>query len=158
MGINAWGHMGIGGPINPARWFPLCNNHARLPRVLAVVMIAALLPACSASQFSGMPTLLGGETADTPRESATPPAFPAVHDMPAARPVPVLTDAQQKQTEAELVAARDKQIGAPAKPDAQKKVADKKSTEKKSTEKKQQTAKQAAPTTASNDSQSADPQ
>jgi hypothetical protein len=122
-------------------------------------MIAALLPACSASQFSGMPTLLGGEAADTPRESATPPAFPAVHDMPAARPVPVLTDEQQKKAEAELVAARDKQIGAPAKPDAQKKVAEKKSTDKKSTEKKQQTAaKQAAPTTASNDSRNADPQ
>ncbi|MBV9239223.1 MAG: hypothetical protein JOZ94_25575 [Xanthobacteraceae bacterium] len=120
-------------------------------------MIAALLPACSASQFAGMPTLLGGETADTPHESATPPAFPAVHDMPAARPVPVLTDAQQKQAEAELVAARDKQIGAPAKPDAQKKVADKK--DKKSTEKKQQTAaKQAVPTTASNDNQNANPQ
>jgi hypothetical protein len=149
--------MGIGGPIKPACWFSLCNNHARLPRAIAVVMIAALLPACSASQFAGMPTLLGGETADTPRESATPPAFPAVHDMPAARPAPVLTDEQQKKAEAELVAARDKQIGAPAKPDAQKKVADKK--DKKSTEKKQQTAvKREAPATASNENQSADPQ
>ena len=150
--------MGIGGPIKPARWISLCNNHARRPRAIAaVVMIVALLPACSASQFAGMPTLLGGETADTPRESATPPAFPAVHDMPAARPVPVLTDEQQKKAEAELVAARDKQIGAPAKPDAQKKVADKK--DKKSTEKKQQTAaKREAPATASNDGQSADPQ
>jgi hypothetical protein len=129
--------MGIGGPIKPAQWFLLCNNHARLPRAIAVVMIAALLPACSASQFSGMPTPLGGETADTPRESATPPAFPAVHDMPAARPVPVLTDEQQKKAEAELVAARDKQIGPPA---------------------KQQTVKRAAPTTASNENQSADAQ
>ena len=146
--------MGIGGPIKPARWFSLCNNHARLPRAIAVVMIAALLPACSASQFAGMPTLLGGETADTPRESATPPAFPAVHDMPAARPAPVLTDEQQKKAEAELVAARDKQIGAPAKPDAQKKVADTKSTGKK----QQAAAKRAAPTTASNDSQNADAQ
>jgi hypothetical protein len=150
--------MGIGGPIKRARWFSLCNNHARPPCAIAVViMIAALLSACSASQFAGMPTLLGGETADTPRESATPPAFPAVHDMPAARPVPVLTDEQQKKAEAELVAARDKQIGAPAKPDAQKKVADKK--DKKSTDKKQQAAaKQSAPSTASNDSPSADPQ
>jgi hypothetical protein len=157
MGINAWGHMRIGGPIKPARCFSLCNNHAKLPRVVAVVLLAALLPACSASQFSGMPSLLGGETANTPRESPTPPAFPAVHDMPAARPVPVLTDAQQKQAEAELVAARDKQIGAPAKSDAQKKVADK--TDKKSTEKKQQTAaKQQAPTTASNENQGANAQ
>ena len=154
MGINAWGHMGIGEPIKPARWFPLCNNHARLPRILAVVMIAALLPACSASQFSAMPTLLGGETADTPREFATPPAFPAVHDMPAARPVPALTDAQQKQAEAELVAARDKQIGPPAKPEAPKKVADKKSSAKK----QQTAAKPPAPTTASNDGQSSDSQ
>jgi hypothetical protein len=147
--------MGIGGPIKPAQWLSLCNNHARLPRAIAVVvLIAALLPACSASQFAGMPTLLGGETPDTPRESATPPAFPAVHDMPAARPVPVLTDEQQKKAEAELVAARDKQIGAPAKSDTQKKVADKKSTEKK----QQTAAKRAAPTTASNDSQNADAQ
>jgi len=158
MGINSWGHMGIGGPIKPARRLLLCNNRARLPRTLAVMIIAALLPACSASQFSGMPTLLGGETAGTPRESPTPPAFPAVHDMPAARPMPVLTDEQQKQAEAELVAARDKQIGAPAKPDAEKTVADKKSTEKKSTEKKQQAAAKRVPATASNESQSADPQ
>jgi hypothetical protein len=145
--------MGIGGPIKPARWFSLCNKHAKLPRAIAVVMIAALLPACSASQFSGMPTLLGGETVDTPRESATPPAFPAVHDMPAARPVPAMTDEQQKKAEAELVAARDKQIGAPAKPDPQKKVAEKKSAEKK----QQAVAKPAAPATASNENQSADP-
>jgi hypothetical protein len=71
--------------------------------------------------------------------------------------VPVLTDEQQKKAEAELVAARDKQIGAPAKPDAQNKVADKK--DKKSTEKKQQTAaKRATPTTASNENQNADAQ
>ncbi len=106
-----------------------------------------------------MPTLLGGETSDTPKESPTPPAFPAVHDMPPSRPVPVLTEEEQKKAEAELVAARDKQIGATAKPEAQKKVADKKTADKKSTAKKQQTAaKQAAPTTASNDSPSADPQ
>jgi hypothetical protein len=144
--------MGIGGPIKPAQGFPLCNNHARLPRAIAVVMIAALLPACS-----GMPSVLGGETADTPHESATPPAFPAVHDMPAARPVPVMTEEQQKQAEADLVAARNKQIGAPAKPDAQKKVADKK--DKKSTDKKQQAAaKPAASTTASNENPSPNPQ
>jgi hypothetical protein len=147
--------MGIGGPIKPSRLFSLCNNHARLPRVVAVVMIAALLPGCSASQFfSGMPAAIGGETADTPRESANPPAFPAVHDMPAARSVPAMTEEQQKRAEADLVAARDKQIGAPVKPEAQKKVA-----EKKATEKKQQTAaKRAASTTASNESKSTDPQ
>jgi hypothetical protein len=144
--------MGIGGPIKPARGFLLCNNHARLLRAIAVATIVALLPACSASQFSGMPTLLGGETSDTPRESATPPAFPAVHDMPAARPVPAMTEEQQKQAEAELVAARDRQNGAPAKPEAQKKTA-----EKKSTDKKQQTAaKKTAPNTAAAESQSAD--
>ncbi len=155
MGINSWGHMGIGGPIKPSRIFSLCNNHASLPRVVAVVMIAALLPGCSASQFfSGMPSAIGGETANTPREPDNPPAFPAVHDMPAARPVPVMTEEQQKQAEADLVAARDKQIGAPAKPEAQKKV-----VEKKSTEKKQQTAaKRAASSTVSNESQSSDPQ
>ncbi len=78
--------------------------------------------------------------------------------MPPSRPVPVLTEAEQKKAEAELVAARDKQIGVPVKPEAQKKTADKKGADKKSTAKKQQTAaKQAASTTASNDSPSADP-
>jgi len=105
-----------------------------------------------------MPTLLGGEAPAAPRESATPPAFPAVHDMPPTRSVPVMTEAEQKQAEAELVAARDKQIGAPAKPEAQKKSADKKATEKKQqTAAKQPATKQPAPTTASNDSQSGDP-
>ena len=78
--------------------------------------------------------------------------------MPPTRSVPVMTEAEQKQAEAELVAARDKQIGAPAKPEAQKKSADKKATEKKQqTAAKQPAAKQPAPTTASNDSQSGDP-
>lgn len=63
-----------------------------------------------------------------------------------------MTEEQQKRAEADLVAARDKNIGAPAKPDAQKKVA-----EKKSTEKKQQTAAKAS-TTASSESPSSDPQ
>ena len=147
--------MGIGGPIKPSRLFSLCNNHARLPRVVAVALIAALLPGCSASKiFSGVPSAVGGETADTPREAANPPAFPAVHDMPAARSVPAMTEEQQKRAEADLVAARDKNIGAPAKPDAQKKVADKKSTEKK----QQTAAKRAASTTVSSESQSSDPQ
>jgi hypothetical protein len=65
-----------------------------------------------------------------------------------------MTEEQQKRAEAELVAARDKQIGAPAKPEAQKKVADKKATEKK----QQTAAKRAASTTASNESKSTDPQ
>ncbi len=65
-----------------------------------------------------------------------------------------MTEEQQKRAEADLVAARDKNIGAPAKPDAQKKVADKKSTEKK----QQTAAKRAASTTVSSESQSSDPQ
>jgi hypothetical protein len=122
--------MGIRRPIKPrsSRW--LCNNRASHLRVAAVVAIAALLPACSATQMSGLPTSIGGEPGNTPQASATPPAFPAVHDMPPARPVPVMTEAEQKQAEAELVAARDRNIN-PAAAAAAKKQAQQQQAQKK---------------------------
>ncbi len=58
---------------------------------------------------------MGGETPNTPQAPANPPAFPAVHDMPPARTVPVMTEEEQKQAEAELVAARDRQAVTAAK-------------------------------------------
>lgn len=69
---------------------------------------------------------MGGETRETPRAPASPPAYPAVHDMPPPRTVPVLTDDEQRQAEAELVAARDRQTNPAARkpavqPQAQKK-------------------------------------
>jgi hypothetical protein len=112
-------------PIKPRSWLWLYNSHASHLRVAAVVMIAALLPACTATQFADLPSQIGGETAGTPRAPASPPAYPAVHDMPPPRRVPVMTDDEQRQAEAELVAARDRQTNPaskkPATQQAQKK-------------------------------------
>jgi hypothetical protein len=101
--------MGTERPIKPGPWLWLRTSHASHLRVAAALMLAALLPACSASQFAQMPSVMGGETADTPRAPANPPAYPAVHDMPATRPVPLMTEQEQKAAEAELIAARDRQ-------------------------------------------------
>jgi hypothetical protein len=65
-----------------------------------------------------MPTQLGGMPANTPQPSAAPAAYPAVHDMPPPRQSAVLTDAEQKQAEAELAALRArqaKQVATPSK-------------------------------------------
>lgn len=126
--------MGIRRPIKPCSWLGLCNSQASHRRVAAVVMIAALLPACSATQFADLPSAIGGETRETPRAPANPPVYPAVHDMPPPRQVPVMTDDEQRQAEAELVAARDRQANpASKKPAAQQ------------APKKQQTAAKQAP-------------
>jgi hypothetical protein len=59
--------------------------------------------------FSDLPTSVGGLPANTPERPSTPPAYPAVHDMPPARPDAVLTDAEQKKAAQDLIAARDRQ-------------------------------------------------
>ena len=48
---------------------------------------------------------MGGEAAGTPSAPASPPAFPAVHDMPPARAAPILTEDQQRQAEARALLA-----------------------------------------------------
>jgi hypothetical protein len=109
--------MGTGRPINPRSRLWLRHRQASQLRLAAVVAIAALLPACT-SQLAQLPAAVGGEAAGTPQAPANPPAFPPVHAMPPARPVPVMTDEEQKQAEAELIAARDRQN----KPGSQKQV------------------------------------
>jgi hypothetical protein len=78
---------------------------------MALILALALpmgLGAC-ASTFSGMPTQMGGMPADTPQPAAAPAAYPAVHDMPPPRQNAVLTEAEQKQAEADLAALRARQ-------------------------------------------------
>ena len=88
------------------RYAQSCKSSAR---AAAVVMIAALLPGCSAHRnLSSLPRRIGGETRDTPRESANPSGLSrgsrhaaagrSRHDRGAAA-----------RAEAELVAARDRQ-------------------------------------------------
>jgi hypothetical protein len=78
---------------------------------LAAVVLAALLAtlsACSSTMFSEMPAAVGGLPAGTPERPSTPP-YPAVHDMPPPREDTVLTDAEQRKMQADLMAARDRQ-------------------------------------------------
>lgn len=87
-----------------------------LARAGLVVALLALLPAC-ASTIGDLPAAVGGLPEGTPERSATPTAYPAVHDMPPQRSTAVMTDAEQKKTAAELTAARaaqDKRAAAAA--------------------------------------------
>ena len=53
-----------------------------------------------------MPTALGGLPEGAPQRATKPSAYPAVHDMPPPRGSTVLTDAEQKKLEDDLIAAR----------------------------------------------------
>jgi hypothetical protein len=66
------------------------------------------LGACS-SVLSEIPAQMGGLPAGTPARPETPPAYPAVHDMPPPRSAAVLTEEERKKVEAELAAMRAEQ-------------------------------------------------
>ena len=63
-----------------------------------------------------MPAAIGGLPEDAPERPATPAAYPAVHNMPPARSSAPLSNAQQKQLEDDLVAARNRYGGSPDAP------------------------------------------
>jgi hypothetical protein len=89
---------------------------ARLRFVAAALAAcaAALLGGCSAAMIGdNMPAAVGGLPADAPARAVTPTAYPAVHNMPPARSTTPLDDAQQKQLEDDLVAARNRYGGNP---------------------------------------------
>jgi hypothetical protein len=79
-------------------------------RALAAALIAGagLLAGCSGGSTISdhLPTALGGLPEGTPQRPTTASAYPAVHDMPPARPTSVLSDAEQTKLENDLVAAR----------------------------------------------------
>ena len=77
-------------------------------RAAAGLMLLALLSGC-ASVLGELPTAVGGLPEGTPERSATPVAYPAVHDMPPQRDGVVLTAAEQQKAAAELAAAREAQ-------------------------------------------------
>ena len=72
--------------------------------ILAALGLAAGLAGCTAS-----PVFDGMLPAGAPARPATAYEYPAVHDMPAPRPIPVMTEEQQIKLENELTAARDRQ-------------------------------------------------
>jgi hypothetical protein len=63
-----------------------------------------------------LPTAVGGLPEDAPARPAVPTDYPAVHNMPPARGTAPLNDAQQKQLEDDLVAARNRYGGNPDSP------------------------------------------
>ena len=77
------------------------------------------------SKMSELPAV--GLPAGAPERPETPTVYPAVHDLPAQRPAPLLNETQREQLEAELVSARDRQQAAtgtaPPKEPAKKKAA-----------------------------------
>jgi hypothetical protein len=88
-------------------------------------MVAAGLLACAGVCLCGcsgsliadhMPTAVGGLPEDAPARPVTPTAYPAVHNMPAARSTTTLSDDQQKQLEDDLVATRNRYGGNPDAP------------------------------------------
>jgi hypothetical protein len=80
----------------------------RLGQPLAAVLLLGLLAGC-ASAFDALPHAAGGLPAATPARSAEQAAYPDVHNMPPDRRAPVMTEAEQKQAEKDLIAIRDKQ-------------------------------------------------
>jgi hypothetical protein len=85
----------------------------RLGGPLAAVLLLSLLAGCS-SAFDALPHVAGGLPAETPARSATPPAYPEVHNMPPDRRAPVLSEEEKKAAENDLIAVRDRQQRASA--------------------------------------------
>lgn len=95
------------------RW----RRSARLPAPTLLLLVAAALSGCT-SFLSNLPIV--GEPSNLPQRPETTGPFPAVHDVPPKRDTKTLTEAERKQLETELTAARDKQEAetntVPAKP------------------------------------------
>jgi len=71
---------------------------------------ACLLAGCtSAGMVEHLSPEMGGLPADTPAKPSTQYQYPAVHDMPPARPVPALNETQQTKLQEDLNKLRDRQ-------------------------------------------------
>jgi hypothetical protein len=90
----------------------LWRSWHRLPgRVLApaLLLVGAVLSGCSSHLLvDNLPASVGGLPEGTPERPATPPSFPAVHDMPPARGDVPLNEAQKKRLQDELIATRER--------------------------------------------------
>jgi hypothetical protein len=102
------------------------NSSSRPRRSVFLRVVAAALVACAAAFLSGcgaligdhLPAATGGLPEATPERAATPVAYPAVHNMPPSRSSTPLNNAQQKQLEDDLVAARNRYGTSPDAPPA----------------------------------------
>jgi hypothetical protein len=110
------------------------NASSRVRRPASLRFVAAALVACATALLCGcsgsliadhLPAAAGGLPEDAPERQATQGgAYPAVHNMPPARSTAPLNNAQQKQLEDDLVAARNRYGGSPDTPPATGTVAD----------------------------------
>jgi hypothetical protein len=89
-------------------------------RALAAALAAGaiVLAGCSAGGMVAdhLPNAVGGLPDGTPQRPASSMPYPAVNDMPPPRATTVLTDAETRKLESDLVAARNRAAEAAAKP------------------------------------------
>ncbi len=87
------------------------------PLVLALPILLALVGCSSGQIMDKMPEGMGLPS-NAPARPAVPYDYPAVHDVPAQRDAPTLTEDQQVKLQRDLAAARDRARGqARQKPD-----------------------------------------
>jgi hypothetical protein len=83
-----------------------------VPRLLlatmALVFSATMLTGCGSIIADRLPTAVGGLPEGGPDRPSKQSNFPAVHDFPTPRASTVLTDAEQKKLEDDLIAARNR--------------------------------------------------
>ena len=75
--------------------------------VAAALLLAATLAGCS-SVVDNIPSSMGGLPEGVPARPATPPAYPAVHDMPPPRRDGALSDAESKRLREDLKNTRNR--------------------------------------------------
>jgi hypothetical protein len=74
-----------------------------------ILVESVLLTGCaSQSLFDKLPQSMGGLPSGAPARPSTPPAYPAVHDMPPPRENSTLTETEQDKLQKELNALRDR--------------------------------------------------
>jgi len=83
----------------------------RLGCLAAAALLAANLAGCS-SVIDNVPHSVGGLPDGTPARAATPPAYPAVHDMPPSRRETALSEAESKRLREDLTNTRNR-VSAP---------------------------------------------
>jgi hypothetical protein len=88
--------------------------------VAAGLLAAAMaLAGCGSTIADHMPTAAGGLPEGSPQRPAARTAYPAVHDMPPPRATPVLTDAETKKLEDDLIETRNRAAAEAARAAAQ---------------------------------------
>ncbi|MFL6795799.1 MAG: hypothetical protein ACJ8F3_00130 [Xanthobacteraceae bacterium] len=81
------------------RWIPL-------PAVLVTLALTAA--GCASNIGESLPAAVGGLPENAPHRPSDPGTYPAVHETPPPRSQAVLTDAEQRKLEQELIAARER--------------------------------------------------